>query len=232
MVMTHYMELLSLHSPWFLIIFMVIPVVFIETIFMAEAFTLLSDKEHQAKWRHISHYGGIFLGLFFIAAPIYLVTSYIPTIEWRGPIDYIAVWSYVLAIIPAILLLLKEFGFIFNGQDERKNAKAHIIILILFVVFTHVAMVFGMADPRLAGYKPAQPPMKMDMPMAPDSHAGNGNDATMPHDGSSMNEHMDSHQDHHMNGNTNDTMNSNMNNSASSQMNGTMNGGAGTSQNP
>lgn len=32
MVMTHYMELLSLHSPWFLILFMAVPVVFIETI--------------------------------------------------------------------------------------------------------------------------------------------------------------------------------------------------------
>ena len=40
MVMTHYMELLSLHSPWFLILFMAVPVVFIETIFMAEAFSL------------------------------------------------------------------------------------------------------------------------------------------------------------------------------------------------
>ena len=43
MVMTHYMELLSLHSPWFLILFMAVPVVFIETIFMAEAFSLLGS---------------------------------------------------------------------------------------------------------------------------------------------------------------------------------------------
>lgn len=48
MVMTHYMELLSLHSPWFLILFMAVPVVFIETIFMAEAFSLLgSGKERE-----------------------------------------------------------------------------------------------------------------------------------------------------------------------------------------
>lgn len=33
MVMTHYMELLSLHSPWFLILFMLVPMVLAETIF-------------------------------------------------------------------------------------------------------------------------------------------------------------------------------------------------------
>ena len=32
MVMTHYMELLSLHQPWFLILFMLVPMVLAETI--------------------------------------------------------------------------------------------------------------------------------------------------------------------------------------------------------
>lgn len=41
MVMTHYMELLSLHEPWFLILFMLVPMVLAETILAAGAFSLL-----------------------------------------------------------------------------------------------------------------------------------------------------------------------------------------------
>ncbi|WP_302889297.1 DUF6803 family protein [uncultured Acidaminococcus sp.] len=164
MLMTHYMELLSLHSPWFLILFMVVPVVIIETIFVAEAFSLLANGKETGKWRTLSHRGGLFFSLYFIVAALYLVTRYIPTIEWRGPIDMIAVWSYVLGIIPAFLLLFTELGFIGNGPDAKKNAKSHIFILLLFVFFTHAAMVFGMVDPRLGGYE-VSAPMHQDMQM-------------------------------------------------------------------
>lgn len=166
MVMTHYMELLSLHSPWFLILFMVVPVVFIETIFAAEAFSLLANGKETGKWRTLSHRGGLFFSLYFIVAALYLVTCYIPTIEWRGPIDMIAVWSYILGIIPAFLLLFTELGFIGNGPDTKKNAKSHIFILLLFVFFTHAAMVFGMLDPRLGGYE-VSAPMHQDRQMDP-----------------------------------------------------------------
>lgn len=166
MVMTHYMELLSLHSPWFLILFMAVPVVFIETIFMAEAFSLLGSGKEREKWQTLSHRGDLFFSLYFIVAALYLVTRYIPTIEWRGPIDLIAVWAYVLGIIPAFLLLFTELGFIGNGPDAKKNAKCHIFILLLFVFFTHVAMVFGMVDPRLGGYE-VSAPMHQDMQMNP-----------------------------------------------------------------
>ena len=43
MVMTHYMELLSLHSPWFLILYMAVPLVFFESILLAEAFSRLGS---------------------------------------------------------------------------------------------------------------------------------------------------------------------------------------------
>lgn len=33
------------------------------------------------------------------------------------------------------------------------------------VIFTHFAMVFGMADPQLAGYMPANQPMQMNHSM-------------------------------------------------------------------
>ena len=43
---------------------------------------------------------------------------YVPTIEWRGPIDYISIWSYVLAIIPAVLILLQELGIIYKKGGQ------------------------------------------------------------------------------------------------------------------
>lgn len=175
MVMTHYMELLSLHEPWFLILFMLVPMVLAETILAAGAFSLLYKDSRSEKWDSLSHVCGLILGVFFIVATVYIVTSYVPTIQWRGPIDYISIWAYVLGVIPAVLILLQELGIIFKGLDATAKIKKHIVLMILFVLFTHLAMVFGMADPQLAGYvPPKQNNMQMQM---------NGN---MPMDHSQM----------------------------------------------
>lgn len=164
MVMTHYMELLSLHEPWFLILFMLVPMVLAETILAAGAFSLLYKDSRSEKWDSLSHVCGLILGVFFIVATVYIVTSYVPTIQWRGPIDYISIWAYVLGVIPAVLILLQELGIIFKGLDATAKIKKHIVLMILFVLFTHLAMVFGMADPQLAGYvPPKQNNMQMQM---------------------------------------------------------------------
>ena len=176
MVMTHYMELLSLHAPWFLILFMLVPMVLAETILASGAFSLLYKDSRSEKWDSLSHVCGLILGVFFIVATVYIVTSYVPTIQWRGPIDYISIWAYVLGVIPAVLILLQELGIIFKSSDSTAKIKKHIVLMILFVLFTHLAMVFGMADPQLAGYvPPKQNNMQMQM---------NGN---MPMDHSQMN---------------------------------------------
>ena len=176
MVMTHYMELLSLHEPWFLILFMLVPMVLAETILASGAFSLLYKDSRSEKWDSLSHVCGLILGVFFILATVYIVTSYVPTIQWRGPIDYISIWAYVLGVIPAVLILLQELGIIFKSSDSTAKIKKHIVLMILFVLFTHLAMVFGMADPQLAGYvPPKQNNMQMQM---------NGN---MPMDHSQMN---------------------------------------------
>lgn len=161
MVMTHYMELLSLHQPWFLILFMLVPMVLAETILASGAFSLLYKDERSAKWDSLSHVCGLILGIFFICATVYIVACYVPTIEWRGPIDYISIWSYVLAIIPAVLILLQELGIIYKKLDNTMKIKRHIVLMVLFVLFTHLAMVFGMADPQLAGYQPPMNTMNM-----------------------------------------------------------------------
>lgn len=196
MVMTHYMELLSLHEPWFLILFMLVPMVLAETILAAGAFSLLYKDSRSEKWDSLSHVCGLILGVFFIVATVYIVTSYVPTIQWRGPIDYISIWAYVLGVIPAALILLQELGIIFKGLDTTAKIKKHIVLMILFVLFTHLAMVFGMADPQLAGYvPPKQNNMQMQM---------NGN---MPMDHSQMDHSQMNHDQ--MNGQMNGQMNNN-----------------------
>jgi hypothetical protein len=193
MVMTHYMELLSLHEPWFLILFMLVPMVLAETILAAGAFSLLYKDSRSEKWDSLSHVCGLILGVFFIVATVYIVTSYVPTIQWRGPIDYISIWAYVLGVIPAVLILLQELGIIFKGLDTTAKIKKHIVLMILFVLFTHLAMVFGMADPQLAGYVPPKQNMQM-----------NGN---MPMDHSQMDHSQMNHDQ--MNGQMNGQMNNN-----------------------
>lgn len=196
MVMTHYMELLSLHEPWFLILFMLVPMVLAETILASGAFSLLYKDSRSEKWDSLSHVCGLILGVFFIVATVYIVTSYVPTIQWRGPIDYISIWAYVLGVIPAVLILLQELGIIFKGLDTTAKIKKHIVLMILFVLFTHLAMVFGMADPQLAGYvPPKQNNMQMQM---------NGN---MPMDHSQMDHSQMNHDQ--MNGQMNGPMNNN-----------------------
>ena len=193
MVMTHYMELLSLHEPWFLILFMLVPMVLAETILASGAFSLLYKDSRSEKWDSLSHVCGLILGVFFILATVYIVTSYVPTIQWRGPIDYISIWAYVLGVIPAVLILLQELGLIFKGLDATAKIKKHIVLMILFVLFTHLAMVFGMADPQLAGYvPPKQNNMQMQM---------NGN---MPMDHSQMDHSQMNHDQ--MNGQMNGQM--------------------------
>ena len=65
MVMTHYMELLSLHQPWNLIIFMLVPMVLAETILASGIFTLFYKDGRSQRWQTISHIATIVLGIFY-----------------------------------------------------------------------------------------------------------------------------------------------------------------------
>lgn len=124
MVMTHYMELLSLHSPWFLILFMAVPVVFIETIFMAEAFSLLGSGKEREKWQTLSHRGGLFFSLYFIVAALYLVTRYIPTIEWRAPSTLSRSGPMSLASSPPSCFFSRSSALLVTARTPRKMPNA------------------------------------------------------------------------------------------------------------
>ncbi len=66
------------------------------------------------------------------------------------PADIIAVSFYLLGVIPLAGMALVEFG-VFSENREGKM-KMHAIFVGLFLVFAHIAMIFGMLNPEVLGY--------------------------------------------------------------------------------
>ena len=189
MVMSTYMDLLGLHAPWFLILFMVIPMTLAELILAAEIFSLLKGQPSKSSWNAFKKVAS----LAFIFLFLYLVLYFVPSISLKGPLDSLSIYSYLLAILPAIYLLAMECGFIGKHWDEERQVIRHAVTVFVFVALTHLAMVFGMLDPQLGGYVPPQDSMNMHMNM---DHSNMG---TMDHqhmDHSDMKEMDHSQMDH------------------------------------
>ncbi|QNU68827.1 permease [Ruminiclostridium herbifermentans] len=150
--MTHYMELLAVNQPWNLLIFMAIPVICAETLAISELIILFT-RNLNSMAKKVSKVVGIFAGLYFLGIFIYLLfTTVIPltlTGGWRGPVDVIAVVFYLLGVIPFVGMFLLEIGAIGRNRDEVSQLKLHAILVGIFLVVAHVAMIFGMLSPDL-----------------------------------------------------------------------------------
>lgn len=148
MSMTHYMELLATNQPWNLIAFMAIPVILIETLTAVEFFVVF-NRSTRGALKGISRLLGIITGLYFTGVFLYMITSVVPTIQWRGLVDIIAVWSYLAGVLPLASIALLDSGLIARGMREEEKLKLHFILVIVFLVLAHIAMIFGMLDPSL-----------------------------------------------------------------------------------
>lgn len=193
MVMSTYMDLLGLHAPWFLILFMVIPMTLAELILAAEIFSLLKGQPSKSSWNAFKKIASLALSLVFIFLFLYLVLCFVPSVSLKGPLDSLSIYSYLLAILPAIYLLAMECGVIGKHWNEERQVIRHAVTVFVFVALTHLAMVFGMLDPQLGGYVPPQDSMNMHMNM---DHSNMG---TMDHqhmDHSDMKEMDHSQMDH------------------------------------
>lgn len=147
--MTHYMELLATNQPWNLILFMVIPVVFAETL-VATEFFLVFRRQHSGALRTFNKVLGVLAGLYFLFAVfLRLVFTAIPTMEYRTWVDFVAVWSYLAGVVPLVGITLLEFGLIGKGQSEDDKMKIHFVLLTVFLIVAHVAMIFGMVNPQI-----------------------------------------------------------------------------------
>ena len=152
MNMTHYMELLATNQPWNLIMYMVIPVALAEALVATEFFTVFLRGVKDTAWRTWNKWIGIVLGFYFLGIFLNLTTTVVPNIEWRGTADVLAVGSYLAGVIPLFSITLLELGVIGKGKSENEKMKLHFVLLTVFLVVAHVAMVFGMVDPAIMGW--------------------------------------------------------------------------------
>ena len=157
MYSTHYMDLLMQNSPWNLIIFMAIPVILAETIAITDLFLLRAPNAHPTLSK-INRIAGILAGLSFVGIIAYFIPNVViplaSTGEFRTWIDVVAIGSYILAGIPMILLALLNLKLLLRKAGEDKRSNCAILLLAAFLVLSHIAMIFGMVDPGIAGYSP------------------------------------------------------------------------------
>ena len=157
--MTHYMELLATNQPWHLIFFMAIPVVLAESL-VATEFFVIHRRQTTGALRTWNKWIGIVLGFYFLGVFSYLMITTVPKIQWRGPFDVIAVGFYLSGVIPLFWIALQELGvtgrvsaseaaLAARGKSIDRGAQRHFVLLTVFLVVAHVAMIFGMLNPAL-----------------------------------------------------------------------------------
>ena len=165
---THYMDLLMQNSPWNLILFMAIPVVLAETIAITELLIpLLSQRAGLTK--KVNRVCGVLAGIAFIGIILYLFPAVVLPLasngDFRTWVDAVAIFSYLLAGIPMILLALLNLKLILKRSDPKKRHIVRISLLAAFLVLSHIAMIFGMVDPSIAGYQPEKHSVEMNHSM-------------------------------------------------------------------
>lgn len=156
---THYMDLLMQNSPWNLIIFMAIPVVLAESIAVSELYILWSRPKVFPALQKFRNICGVLAGAAFICIIVYFIPYVVIPLhkagEWRTWIDVVAIVSYLASGIPMILIALLNLGVLVRYESPHIKALYHIVFLAAFLVLSHVAMIFGMVDPTIAGWAPA-----------------------------------------------------------------------------
>ena len=168
MYSTHYMDLLMQNSPWNLIYFMAIPVVLAETVAITELLLPFADKQSNLV-KKINRVCGVLGGIAFAIIAIYFIPNIVVPLasngEFRTWVDAVAIGSYVIAAVPMILLALLNVRVLWRKASESRRSLARILLLAAFLVFSHIAMIFGMVDPSIAGYQPAKHSVEMNHSM-------------------------------------------------------------------
>ena len=173
--MTHYMELLASNQPWNLILFMAIPVILAETVAITELAILFQGKK-SGLVGIINRIAGIIGGWYFLGVFLYLFSTVVIPLSstggWRGIADIIAVGFYLLGVIPLMGMALIDMDLLAGSRSEHYKLKLHAIFVAVFLVVAHIAMIFGMLNPSVLGYR-LTPNMPMEMEDMNMSHSMN-----------------------------------------------------------
>jgi hypothetical protein len=149
------MELLAVHQPRNLLVFMALPVVLAETLAITELAILFRRGAVPAWVRMTSRVAGLLAGPVMLAIFLHLMLNAVVPLTltggWRGPADVIAVGFYLSGVVPLVGITLVELGFI--GRDAASALKWHATFIAIFLVVAHIAMIFGMLDPSVLGYR-------------------------------------------------------------------------------
>ncbi|MGN0909174.1 MAG: DUF6803 family protein, partial [Succinivibrio sp.] len=74
--------------------------------------------------------------------------AYVGSISsWRGAVDVLSVWLFLLAVIPSLWLVFSGISSRLGAIQTRGGFLRRVLALFLFVLLTHLAMVFGMLSP-------------------------------------------------------------------------------------
>lgn len=156
-MMTHYMGLLAANQPWNLLVFMVVPVVLAETLAICELVILYHQGAGPRIVHQLSRWAGMIAGPWFLGITTYLLANAVVPLTagggWHGPADLVAVGAYLLGVVPLLGISLIEFG-VLGRSGGRARMRLHVTFVGIFLVVAHVAMIFGMLDPTLAGWSP------------------------------------------------------------------------------
>lgn len=153
--MTHYMELLVANQPWNLILFMAIPVILAETIAVTEIFILFS-RNLSGSLKKVNKIAGIVVGFYFLGVFGYLFTTAVIPLTtgggWRGPADVLAVGFYLAGVVPLLGMALLEIGILARKKTVEQKLKVHASFVAAFLIVAHIAMIFGMLNPKILGF--------------------------------------------------------------------------------
>ena len=199
MLMTQYMSLLMANSPYNLIFFMVVPMVIAETIAITEIVLLFSSKP-LLKVHSLNSICTFISGIVMhVLVFLFIKELVLPANEqnlWKGWIDYASALLFMVAVVPLVLMSLLQVNLIFRKANKRTKMAVKIVLLSIYLVTSHAAMVFGMLDPALVMTDTPKVietlnmrHMSMNMDMEHDSMSMN----SMPHDLSKSDEMMNCH---------------------------------------
>lgn len=191
------MSLLMANSPYNLIFFMVVPMVIAETIAITEIVLLFSSKP-LLKVHSLNSICTFISGIVMLVLVFLFIKGLVlPANEqnlWKGWIDYASALLFMAAVIPLVLMSLLQVNLIFRKANKRTKMAVKIVLLSIYLVTSHAAMVFGMLDPAL-GMTDTPKVIEtlnmrhMSMNMEHDSMSMN----SMPHDLSKSDEMMNCH---------------------------------------
>lgn len=193
------MSLLMANSPYNLIFFMVVPMVIAETIAITEIILLFSSKP-LLKVHSLNSISTFISGIVMLVLVFLFIKELVlPANEqnlWKGWIDYASALLFMVAVVPLVLMSLLQINLIFRKANKRTKMAVKIVLLSIYLVTSHAAMVFGMLDPALGMTDTPKVietlnmrHMSMNMNMEHDSMSMN----SMPHDLSKSDEMMNCH---------------------------------------